>query len=130
MTIANWCILAACALPLMSAGLPKLASSRLARGQGLYDNRQPRVWAAGLGGWQQRAVAAQANGFEALPLFIAAVILAQQAHAEQGRVDLLALGFIGIRVAYVGCYLADLGTLRTLVWSAGVAVCVALLAMA
>jgi uncharacterized MAPEG superfamily protein len=130
MTIANWCILAACALPLVSAGLPKLASGRLPRDQGRYNNRQPRVWAAGLSGWQQRAIAAQANGFEALPLFIAGVVLAQQAHAEQGRIDLLALGFIGVRVAYVGCYLADLDKLRTLVWSAGLAACVALLAMA
>ncbi|MBJ7311093.1 MAPEG family protein [Rugamonas sp. CCM 8940] len=130
MTIANWCVLAACTLPLASAGLPKLASSRLPRGGGQYDNLQPRAWAAGLSGWQQRAIAAQTNGFEALPLFIAAVILAQQAHAEQGRVDLLALGFIAIRIAYVACYLANLGTLRTLVWSAGVAACVALLAMA
>ncbi|MBL8431744.1 MAG: MAPEG family protein, partial [Dechloromonas sp.] len=76
------------------------------------------------------AHAAQMNGFEALPLFIAAVVLAQQAHAEQGRIDTLALLFVAIRIVYVVVYLMNLGTLRSLVWGAGFAVSVAILAMA
>ena len=129
MTIANWCILAACALPVMTVGLAKLHSTKLGR-EGRYDNHQPREWAERLTGWQSRANAAQMNGFEALPLFIAAVILAQQAHADQARIDLLAMLFIAIRVIYVVTYLMNLGTVRTLVWGCGVASCVALLAMA
>lgn len=129
MTIANWTILAACALPIMTVGLAKLDSARLAREQ-RYNNARPREWEAKLSGWQRRADAAQQNGFEALPLFIAAVILAQQAHADQGRIDLLAMAFIGIRLAYVAAYLMNLAALRSLIWTAGVGCCVALLAMA
>lgn len=129
MTIANWCVLAACMLPTATVGLAKLASAKLARGAGRYDNKQPREWAAGLTGWQARANAAQMNGFEILPLFIAAVVLAQQAHGDQGRIDTLALGFIGLRLVYIALYLANVDALRTLVWFAGVGVSIALLAM-
>lgn len=130
MTIANWCVLAACVLPAMTVGLAKINSAKLPRKAGRYDNNNPRTWAAGLSGWQQRANAAQNNGFEAAPLFIAAVILAQQAHAEQGRIDTLALIFISLRVLYVAAYLMNLGVLRTAFWTAGFAVCVALFTMA
>ena len=130
MTIANWTILGACMLPVVTMGLAKVASVRLPDRKARYDNNHPRDWEAKLTGWQARAYAAQNNGFEALPLFIAAVILAQQAHAEQGRIDLLALSFIGIRIAYVAAYLADIGTLRSLIWGAGLATNIALLAMA
>jgi uncharacterized MAPEG superfamily protein len=102
----------------------------LSRQNGGYDNQNPREWEAKLGGWQARAVAAQNNGFEAAPLFIAAVVLAQQAHADQGRIDTLAMLFIGLRVAYVAVYLLNLGTIRTLVWTAGLATCVAMLTLA
>lgn len=130
MTIAKWCVLAACALPILTVGLAKAASARSAGPAGRYDNQQPRDWAARLTGWQQRAHAAQLNGFEALPLFIAAVLLAQMAQADQGRIDQLALAFVGIRVVYVATYLMNLGSLRTLVWTAGLATCVALLMLA
>ena len=131
MPVAHWCILAACLLPVLTIGLAK-AGSVLAKGRNgeMFDNNHPREWAARLTGWQQRAHAAQMNGFEALPLFIAAVVLAQQSHAEQGRIDALALVFVAIRIVYVIVYLMNLGTLRSLVWGAGFAVSVAILAMA
>lgn len=130
MTIANWCVLAACVLPVLTVGLAKAGAARLSRQNGGYDNQNPREWEAKLGGWQARAVAAQNNGFEAAPLFIAAVVLAQQAHADQGSIDTLAMLFIGLRVAYVAVYLLNLGTIRTLVWTAGLATCVAMLTLA
>lgn len=130
MTIANWCVLAACVLPVLTVGLAKIKSAKLPRNAGQYDNNNPREWAKGLIGWQQRAVAAQNNGFEAAPLFIAAVILAQQAHAEQARIDTLALIFVGVRVLYVGAYLMNFGTIRSLLWMAGLGVCVALFTLA
>lgn len=129
MSIAKWCVLVACLLPMATVGLAKLNSARLSRKDGRYDNQQPREWAAQLTGWQQRANAAQANGFEALPLFIAGVLFAQMAQADQGRIDMLALSFVGIRLAYVAAYLANLGTLRTLIWTAGLGVSIALLAL-
>ncbi len=130
MTIANWCIVAACVLPVLTAGLAKASTARRSRKEGGYDNRQPREWASHQTGWRARAVAAQNNGFEALPLFIAAVVLAQQSHAEQGRIDTLAMLFIAIRLAYVAAYLANQGTLRSLIWGAGLVTSIAILAMA
>ncbi|MBI3283530.1 MAG: MAPEG family protein [Burkholderiales bacterium] len=130
MTVANWCVLAACVLPAMTIGLAKIHSSKLARNAGRYDNQHPRAWALRLSGWQQRANAAQQNGFEALPLFIAAVLLAQQAHADQGRIDTLALVFIALRVLYAAVYLMNLGTLRTLIWTAALAANLAIFVMA
>ncbi len=129
MSIAKWCVLVSCLLPTATVGLAKLHSARLSRKDGRYDNQHPREWAAKLTGWQQRANAAQANGFEALPLFIAGVLFAQMAQVDQGRIDMLALAFVGIRLAYVAAYLANLGTLRTLIWTAGLGVSIALLAM-
>lgn len=130
MTIANYCVLAACLLPTLTAGLAKAGSAKLPVRDGGYDNRNPREWAARLGGWKARAIAAQNNGFEALPLFIASVLMAQQAHADQSRIDLLALSFVALRLAYVLAYLRNLGTLRTLLWTAGVASNIALLLLA
>jgi uncharacterized MAPEG superfamily protein len=129
MTIANWCVVAACVLPVLTAGLAKGSFAGKPRKDGGYDNRDPRGWASHLSGWQARAIAAQNNGFEALPLFIAAVVLAQQAHGDQGRIDTLAMSFVAIRVVYVAAYLMNQGTLRSLVWGAGVAVSVAIMAM-
>ena len=130
MTIAKWCVLAACMLPILTVGVAKAASVRGLGPAGRYNNQQPREWASRLTGWQQRANAAQINGFEALPLFIAAVLLAQMAQADQGQIDRLALAFVGLRVVYGAVYLMNLGTLRTLVWTAGLLVCVALLRLA
>jgi uncharacterized MAPEG superfamily protein len=130
MTIANWCVLAACMLPVLTIGLAKASSAKLAANAGRYDNTNPREWAKGLSGWQQRASAAQNNGFEALPLFIAAVILAQQSHADQGRIDTLALIFVAMRIMYVAAYLLNVGTLRTLLWTGGLASSIAILLMA
>ncbi|WP_431478870.1 MAPEG family protein [Massilia eburnea] len=127
MTVANWCIAAACLLPMMVALTPKVAS---VAGEDRYDNADPRDWAGRQAGWMKRAHAAHLNGFEALPLFIAAVILAQQAHANQDRIDILAMAFVLIRVTYSIIYISNLATLRTLVWFAGIGVSLAILAQA
>ncbi|MCH8618234.1 MAPEG family protein [Undibacterium sp. TS12] len=126
MSIANWCVLAACLLPIVTVGLAKGGSARLKRDAGRYDNENPREWAQALSGWRQRAHAAQQNGFEALPLFIAAVLLAQQAHADQARIDQLALLFIAFRIIYIITYVMGQGTLRTLVWACGLATSIAI----
>ncbi|HET8871437.1 MAG TPA: MAPEG family protein [Aquabacterium sp.] len=128
MTIANWCVVAAAVLPVLTVGMAK-AASRGPRKAGGYDNHNPRQWEEKLEGWKQRAVAAQNNGFEALPLFAAAVLMAQQAHADQGKIDTLAMAFIAARVAYVAIYLKDWATLRSLVWAVGVGLCIALVAL-
>lgn len=118
MSIANYCIIAACALPIISAGIAKSKGWGKRRRDGGYDNHQPRAWMAQQHGWQARADAAQANGFEALPLFIAGVLAAQQMGAAQARIDQLALAFVALRIVYVALYIADLASLRSLVWAA------------
>lgn len=129
MTIASWCVVAACVLPVLTAAMAKVGSAGKPRKEGGYDNRQPRDWAARLEGWQARAIAAQNNGFEALPLFVAGVLLAQQVHADQGRIDLLAMSFVAIRLVYVAAYVMNQATLRSLVWTAGLLVSISLVAM-
>ncbi|HZR38187.1 MAG TPA: MAPEG family protein [Nevskia sp.] len=119
MTIAYWCVLAAAALTYLATGLAK-AGGRMPPNA----NHTPREWLEQLQGWPKRAHWAQQNGFEAFPLFAAAVIIAGLAHAPQARIDSVALAFIGCRVAYLILYLADLSWLRTVAWICGVACCV------
>ena len=127
MSIVKWCVLIACLLPMFTALLPKVSSLKLSSKDGKYDNNNPREWAGKLAGWQQRAMAAHSNGFEALPLFVGSVVFAQMGHGDPARIDALAMAFVGLRVVYVGLYLLNLGALRTLVWTAAVGTNVALL---
>lgn len=120
MTLANWCLLAAAVLPLVSVWIAKAGRF------GPRENHDPRAWLAAQSGWRARANAAQANGFEALPLFIAGVLVAKQAGAPQASVDTLALAFVALRGVYVVLYLADRATMRSLVWAASTACSVAL----
>ena len=127
MTIANTCVLAAAILPVVTMGLAKFTSIKKPSAGG-YDNNDPRGWTAKQTGWKARAAAAQNNGFEALPLFVFAVLAAQHAGLEQGRIDQLAMAFIGIRLVYTVMYLANLAALRSLVWFAGLGATIAIMA--
>lgn len=111
MTIALYCVLAAGLMPILWTGVAKVRGPR-------YNNFNVRLWQGKLEGAAQRAHAAHLNSFEAFPLFAAAVIVAQMSGADQARVDMLALSFIGLRVLYGILYIADKATLRSLVWMA------------
>ena len=121
LTLAYWCVLAAAVLPYLSAYLAKAGA------YGPRDNAAPREWASRQSGWRSRANAAQANGFEGLPFFIGAVVIAHQLGAVQGRIDLLAGAYVVLRVVYVGLYVAGIGGLRSAVWALGFVANVALL---
>lgn len=123
MTLALWCLLVAALLPIACAGIAKWGF------QG-FDNNNPREWLARQQGWRARAHAAQLNSWEALAIFSAAVLTAHVAHAPQGTVDALALGFIVARLAYVACYLADQASLRSVVWMVGLGLSIALFVVA
>ena len=127
MTITQWCVLVACLLPIFTVGMAKASLSRISRKLGGVDDVNPREWEAKLTGWQSRAHAAQLNGFEALPLFIAGVVFAQMGDAEQSTIDMLALAFVVCRIAYVWAYLSNRATLRSLIWAVGLATSIALL---
>lgn len=69
MTVANYCMIVAALLPVLCAALAKSGGYGKRRRDGGFDNHDPRSWLSRQTGWQARANAAQANGFEALPLF-------------------------------------------------------------
>ena len=114
MTIAYACVLFMGLFPYVATGIAK-------KGFENYDNSMPRQWLAQQTGFRARANAAQANLFESLPLFFAAVIIASINNAPQTRVDLLALGFVVARIVYLVCYIANWPTARSIVWLIGIA---------
>ena len=116
MTIAYACVLFMGLFPYVAAGIAK-------KGFQQYDNSMPREWLAKQTGFRARANAAQANLFESLPFFFAAVIIASMSGAPQARLDLLAIGFVIARTAYLICYIANWPTMRSIVWLMGL-ICV------
>ena len=115
-TVAYWCVLLAALLPLACAWLAKWPPVGRPRREGGFDNADPRGWLAKQTGWKARANAAQANTFEALPFFFAAVIIAHQLGAPQTLLDILAVFWITLRVIYVVMYVAGLPTVRSTIW--------------
>lgn len=126
-TVAYWCVLIAALLPYACAYLAKSGGLGKPRSQGGFDNREPRVWLAKLTDWQGRANAAQANSFEALPFFFAAVIIAHQLGAPQTRLDILAVLFVTLRVIYIAMYVAGMSMVRSAIWAAAFLVNLAIL---
>lgn len=120
MTTAHLCIAAAILTPYVFTAVAKGGRS----GYGPAQNLNPRDWLASLDGYRRRAHFAQQNGFEVVPAFSAAVLVAQQVgQAPQASIDGLAIAFVASRLLYGICYVANWGTLRTLVWFAG-AICI------
>jgi uncharacterized MAPEG superfamily protein len=123
MTVAEWMILAAVLLYLLTVAPVKPI------GQPRFDNANPRDPAFYTPGLRSRALGAHLNGIEVFPFFAAAVLLAEFRAAPQGWIDALAVAFVAIRLVYVLLYLANMPTLRTIVWNVGFAVNVAIFFM-
>lgn len=125
MTIAYWCVLISLFMPIVWTGCAKVGGARA--GAGRYDNAAPRDYLGRLQGWPARANWAQQNALEAFPPFAAGVIIAHLVgNMAQGTLDLLAVIFVVARIAYGILYMADLATLRSLVWMVGFVVTVLL----
>ena len=116
-TIAYWCIFVAALLPIVCAGIAKYGTLRVAPDKGGYDNNNPRAWLARQTDWRARANAAQANTFEAIPFFFAAVIIAHQPQASQAQLDILAVLFVALRIVYIVFYVGNLANARSIVWA-------------
>ena len=116
MTIAYACVLFMGLFPYVATGIAK-------KGFEQYDNSMPRQWLAKQTGFRARANAAQANLFESLPFFFAAVIIAHIENAAQSRIDFLAVGFVLARIAFLICYVANWSTARSIAWLLGL-ICV------
>ncbi len=126
-TVAYWCVLIAAILPIVCAGIAKYGMMNTPRREGGYDNNNPRVWLARQTDWRARANAAQANTFEALPFFFAAVIIAHQLQAGQAGLDILAFLFVVLRIAYIMMYVADMAKTRSSIWALALLVNVGIL---
>lgn len=122
MNIAIVCIAIASFLPVACAGIAKQAGMRA----GKFNNHTPREWLAKQTGAAARANAAQANSWEALPVFAAGVLSAEFLQVPQGRIDMMAMAFIACRIAYIALYVGDAASLRSVAWFAGYGISLAL----
>ncbi len=120
MNLLTWLLLCAAFLPLISAVAAKAGGQR-------FNNDAPRTWLAGQEGWRARANAAQQNAFEALPFFFAAVLFALHRGVSPDSLTGLMGFWLLARLIYLGCYIADKGALRSLVWTVALALNVTIL---
>ena len=107
----EWILLAAALLPFVAA----VGAKAGARG---FDNSAPREWLNRQSGWRARAHAAQINTFEALPFFFAVMVFAYIRNPMSSAVLWLGMLWILLRLIYIGCYIWDKPSLRSLVWGA------------
>lgn len=103
-------IIIACLLPYVFAVVAKMAG-----GFKREDNQNPREFLAKTTGLAARANAVQQNSFESLPLFIAAVLMAEYMVIPQVVVMMFGIAYIVLRIIYGICYLANWATLRSIV---------------
>lgn len=104
-------ILGACLLPYAFTFIAKKAA-----GFKSSDNQHPREVLAKSTGLASRANAVQQNSFESLPLFIAAILMAEYMVVPEKFIMTLGWAYIVCRVIYGICYLANLATLRSIIW--------------
>ncbi|RKG34972.1 MAPEG family protein [Acinetobacter rongchengensis] len=104
-------ILIACILPYVFTIIAKVAG-----GFTIADNQNPREFLAKTTGLAARANAVQQNSFESLPLFIAAILMAEYMVVSQHLIMMLGIAYIVLRIIYAICYLANISTLRSIIW--------------
>ncbi|WP_122900471.1 MAPEG family protein [Acinetobacter sp. B51(2017)] len=104
-------ILIACLLPYVFAVIAKMAGGFRAQ-----DNQNPREFLSKTKGLAARAHAVQQNSFEGLPLFIAAILIAEYMVLPQSIVMTFGIAYVVLRIIYGLCYLANWATLRSIVW--------------
>jgi uncharacterized MAPEG superfamily protein len=118
MTVSLWCLLIAAFMPMLSGFPGKLSAD--------FDNARPRDPDYWRSGFRARARGAMDNGFEAFPLFAAAVLVALTQAAPHPVVDGLAVGWVAARAAYTVFYWTDRATPRSLAWVVAFACAVAI----
>jgi uncharacterized MAPEG superfamily protein len=120
MTIAEWCVFAALMLYLLTIAPIKWIGFRR------FDNANPRDPAFYDDPIRSRALGAHQNGIETFPFFAIAVLLAEFRGGPQRFVNELAVLFLIVRIAYVFTYLGDRPTLRSILWSIGFVINIAI----
>lgn len=104
-------LLGACLLPYVFTIIAKFAGDFK-----VSDNKNPREFLAKTTGLAARANAVQQNSFESLPLFIAAILMAEYMVVPQFIVMMLGTAYLVLRIIYGICYLANIATLRSIIW--------------
>lgn len=118
MPIALWCVLVAAFLPMLAVLPAKMSKD--------FDNARPRDPAYFAEGFRARAQWAQANGFEAFPLFAVAVVVGLWQGGDPVWIDQLAGLFVLMRIIYTVCYWTDRASPRSLSWMVATASSVAI----
>lgn len=121
------CLLVLCVLPLACAWI---AGYHKQKQLGKVDNKEPRTQSMQLTGAGARAVAAQGNSWEALAVFSAALLAVFISGRALDSIATLALAFVGLRVIYIGVYLANQDKLRSLIFLVGYGICMYLFYLA
>lgn len=127
MTPAFWSILV---LIVINYALAGLGSWFTKRSTGHFDINQPRVQERELTGAVARIKAAQANGWEAIPVFAICVFIAHLAGVPAHQAALPAYLFVVSRALYILCYIFKLSPWRTIVFTLGIVACGWLIKMA
>jgi uncharacterized MAPEG superfamily protein len=125
-----WCLVIVAVLPYLLAFSGGYFKTRQL---GKIDNKNPRQQSAQLEGAGARAVAAQANAWEALGLFTAAMVVLHLANPETARGPAaanLSMLFVATRVAHPILYLANIDLARSIVFLVGLVSVVWLLTLA
>ena len=120
MTVAEWCVFASLMLYLLS-----IATVKWLR-YGDFDNSRPRDPNFYQNPIAARALGAHQNGIEAFPFFAVAVLLAEFRASPQNLINELAILFVIVRIAYVFTYIGNRPTLRSILWSIGFAINIAI----
>jgi uncharacterized MAPEG superfamily protein len=123
MTVAEWCVFGALILYQLTIASVKWIGFRK------FDNSRPRDPAFYADPLRSRALGAHQNGIETFPFFAVAVLLAEFRDGPQHLIDELAVLFLIVRIAYVLTYLGDRPTLRSILWSIGFAINLAIFFM-
>jgi uncharacterized MAPEG superfamily protein len=116
MTIAEWCVLGTLMLYLLTIASVKWTGFRA------FDNARPRDPDFYADPIRSRALGAHQNGIEAFPFFAFAVLLAEFRLGPLRLIDELAVLFLIVRIAYVFTYLGNRPMLRSILWSIGFAI--------
>jgi uncharacterized MAPEG superfamily protein len=120
-------LLILCILPLTCAWI---AGYHRQKQLGSVDNKEPRIQSMKLTGAGARAVAAQANSWEALAVFSATILAVFISGIELQSIARLAAVFVALRIAYIPLYIGNQDKLRSLVFLAGFGICMYLFYLA
>lgn len=120
-------LLILCILPLSCAWI---AGYHRQKQLGSIDNKEPRIQALQLTGAGARAMAAQANSWEALAVFSAAILAVFISGVALQSIATWAMAFVALRIVYIPMYIGNQDKLRSLVFIAGFGICMYLFYLA